>query len=331
MDVHKLISVIVPVYNVEEYLEECLESIKHQTYTDIEVILVNDGSTDNSKEICEKYCRQDNRFKLINQENQGLSEARNVGVRESIGEYIYFVDSDDVIKVDILETLLSFMKDDVDIVGCNHSTNKEDLILQTSPNIVFQGNSSEAIASCLNYRGVTHFAWDKLYRRRILEQVPFLKGLIYEDLYSGIVTLRFIRKIIVLDTIGYYYRIRSGSIMRKKYSEKNLDIFKICDSILEAFKYDIMLSELSNFMFLVISQHVLFYRIKPSHLYYKIYQDYIAKYANIAKKSPEVLSSCRLLRWYLKCPKYFTSITFPLYLKFVPIAQYVKSKIRGNV
>ncbi|WP_455225091.1 glycosyltransferase family 2 protein, partial [Granulicatella sp.] len=77
-----MISVIVPVYNVEEYLEECLDSIKYQTHKNIEVILVNDGSTDNSKEICEKYCRQDNRFKLINQENQGLSEARNVGVRE---------------------------------------------------------------------------------------------------------------------------------------------------------------------------------------------------------------------------------------------------------
>ena len=73
-----MISVIVPVYNVEEYLEECLDSIRKQTYTNIEVILVNDDSTDNSKEICERYCRQDNRFKLINQENQGLSEARNV-------------------------------------------------------------------------------------------------------------------------------------------------------------------------------------------------------------------------------------------------------------
>ena len=244
MDVNKLISVIVPVYNVEDYLEECLESIRQQTYTDIEIILVNDGSTDGSKEICERYCAKDSRFKLVNQENQGLSEARNVGVRESIGEYIYFVDSDDVIKVDILETLFSFMKDDVDIVGCNHSTKKEDLIQHTSPNIIFQGNSSEAISSCLNFRGVTYFAWDKLYRRNLVEAVPFLKGLIYEDFYTGMVTLKYIRKIIVIDTIGYYYRIRSDSIMRKKHSEKNLDIFKICDSLLEAFKNDIMLSKL---------------------------------------------------------------------------------------
>lgn len=118
MDVHKLISVIVPVYNVEEYLEECLDSIKYQTHKNIEVILVNDGSTDGSKEICELYCKNDSRFKLINQVNQGLSEARNVGLQESVGEYIFFVDSDDVIKVDILETLLIFMTDNVDIVGC---------------------------------------------------------------------------------------------------------------------------------------------------------------------------------------------------------------------
>ena len=331
MDVNKLISVIVPVYNVEDYLEECLESIQQQTYTDIEVILVNDGSTDGSKEICERYCAKDNRFKLINQENQGLSEARNVGVRESIGEYIYFVDSDDVIKVDILETLFSFMKDDVDIVGCNHSTKKEDLIQHTSPNIIFQGNSSEAISSCLNYRGVTYFAWDKLYRRNLVEPVPFLKGLIYEDFYTGMVTLKYIRKIIVIDTIGYYYRIRSDSIMRKKHSEKNLDIFKICDSLLEAFKNDIMLSKLSEYMFLIISQHVLYYRIKPNHLYYKTYQDYINKYANIAKKSSEVLKSSRLLRWYLWSPKYFIRVIFPLYLRYISIVQYVKSKIRGNV
>ena len=93
-----MISIIVPVYNVEEYLEECLESICKQTYTDIEVVLVNDGSTDGSKEICEKYCRQDSRFKLINQENQGQSAARNNGVSFSTGEYITFVDSDDVIS-----------------------------------------------------------------------------------------------------------------------------------------------------------------------------------------------------------------------------------------
>ena len=101
-----MISVIVPVYNVEEYLEECLESIRQQTFTDIEVILVNDGSTDGSREICEQYCEKDSRFRLINQENQGQSVARNRGVKESVGQYIMFVDSDDVINTSVLAVLL---------------------------------------------------------------------------------------------------------------------------------------------------------------------------------------------------------------------------------
>lgn len=124
-----MISVIVPVYNVEEYLEECLESIREQTYTDIEVILVNDGSTDSSRQICERYCEKDNRFKLINQENQGQSVARNRGVKESIGEYIMFVDSDDVININVLEVLIPYMKTEVDIVECRMTRKKKNSIL----------------------------------------------------------------------------------------------------------------------------------------------------------------------------------------------------------
>ena len=119
MKLEKLISVIVPVYNVEEYLDECLESIKRQTYKNIEVILVNDGSTDNSQEICERYCQQDPRFHLINQENRGLSGARNRGIQESTAEFITFVDSDDIIKDDMLYQLIEKMdSEDIDIVEC---------------------------------------------------------------------------------------------------------------------------------------------------------------------------------------------------------------------
>ena len=124
-----MISIIVPVYNVESYLKECLESIRHQSYTDIEVILVNDGSTDSSKEICERFCQADSRFRLINQENKGLSAARNRGVKESVGEYIMFVDSDDVINTKVLEVLLPCMKTDVDIVECRLTINKEEFYL----------------------------------------------------------------------------------------------------------------------------------------------------------------------------------------------------------
>ena len=116
-----MISIIVPVYNVEEYLEECLESIRKQTYQDIEVILVNDGSTDDSQAICEHICQTDKRFRLINQKNQGQSVARNHGVKESIGEYIMFVDSDDVVSLGLLEQLMKYMSNGIDIVECDRT------------------------------------------------------------------------------------------------------------------------------------------------------------------------------------------------------------------
>ena len=104
-----MISIIVPVFNVEEYLEQCLDSIQSQTYKNIEVILVNDGSTDGSKEICERYCESDIRFRLMNQTNQGQSVARNRGMHESTGDFLTFVDSDDVIKEDMLEQLMKIL------------------------------------------------------------------------------------------------------------------------------------------------------------------------------------------------------------------------------
>ena len=312
-----MISVIVPVYNVEEYLEECLESIRQQTFTDIEVILVNDGSTDGSREICEQYCEKDSRFKLINQENQGLSEARNVGVRASVGEYIFFVDSDDVIKVDILETLIPFMTENVDIVGCDYSSKKEDLTLQTTPDIIFKGNSSEAILNCLHYGAVRAFAWSKLYRRNIVEEVLFPKGLIYEDIYTGVANLKYIRNIVVISSIGYYYRRRSDSITGKKHSEKTLDIFKICNLLLEEFSNHKLLAYIGRFNFLMIIDYFAYHKIQPSHDSYKMYLSHIEKYANIAKESSEVLKSCRVLRWYLRFPKYFSRYIFILYFKYV--------------
>ena len=189
-----MISVIVPVYNVEKYLEECLDSIKNQTYSAIEVILVNDGSTDSSKEICEKYCKQDSRFLLTNQENQGLSAARNKGVEISTGEYIVFVDSDDIIKTNYLEKLMQYMAEDVDIVECIFTVKKMEFLDENieTTTIIFEGDSNKAVKffphHTLNVNAVT-----KLYRREIVEAVPYIEGVFYEDVYSGIGMLKYIR------------------------------------------------------------------------------------------------------------------------------------------
>lgn len=310
-----MISVIVPVYNVEEYLEECLESIRHQTFTDIEVILVNDGSIDSSRQICERYCEKDNRFKLINQENQGQSVARNRGVKESIGEYIMFVDSDDVINTSVLEVLLPYMKTDVDMVECRSSINKEEFFLNRTSTIVFEGNAKEAILNCIAIKEVKFCAFTKLYRREIVEKIPFLEGYIYEDVFTGINYLKYIRKIIVVDFIGYYYRIRPNSTMTKPFNEKDLDIFKVGNQLIDSFKDDEnMLPYIGYFMFYIGHGHYLKDGINKKNPYVDLYEDFIRKAAFIAKQSKEVVRKYRLLRLYLIAPKYYTTITHPIYI-----------------
>ena len=309
-----MISIIVPVYNVEEYLEECLESIRQQTFTDFEVILVNDGSTDSSKEICERFYQQDSRFKLVTQANQGVSIARNRGVRESIGEYIMFVDSDDVIKANILDVLLSYMKEDVDLVECNLVRNQEELHKNKPIRVIFEGNSTAAIIKCIALKEVNYSPCAKLYRREIIEKVPFLEGVIYEDVYTGINFLKNIRKMLVVDLTGYYYRFSSNSIMTTSFNEKNLDIFKVGNQLIESFQDDAyLLPYIGYFMFYLGVSH--YYRdgITKKSPCVCLYENFIKESAFIAKQSQEVVRKYRLLRLYLIAPKYFLMITHPVY------------------
>mgnify|MGYP000414204018 CR=1 FL=1 len=284
-----MISVIVPVYNVEEYLEECLDSIQKQTYTNIEVILVNDGSTDGSKEICEWYCEKDSRFKLVNQENKGLSGARNRGMAESKGQFISFVDSDDVLKEDMLEQLMKQMtSEDIDIVECWHTNEKHELDLPSlkDAKIIFQGNGQEALVSLCKDNIVRLNAWAKLYRREVILNFPFLEGLFYEDVYGGIGILKYIRKIVKINYIGYYYRVRSGSIMNREFNMKNLDLFTICDKVERLYKEDLeLLPYIHRRLFHLVLMHVVDYHIFKGNPYKEKYVEYLNRYAKSSSRS----------------------------------------------
>ena len=313
-----MISIIVPVYNVEEYLEECLESIRKQTYQNIEVILVNDGSTDGSQAICEHFCQTDKRFRLINQKNQGQSVARNHGVKESIGEYIMFVDSDDVVSLGLLEQLMKYMSNGIDIVECDRTEAIQCLNEEKKDIHVKEFDSNEALYQCFHH-GVSWSPVAKLYRREIVEKVPFLENLIYEDFYTGIVSLKYIHKMRKINYIGYYYRYHTSSTMNQKYSEKNLDIFKVGEKLLEEFREDNWLPYVGNMLFLVGIGHFKKYNIRVGHPYYQLYVDEINKYAKIAKKSSDIFNSSKLLRWYSYSSKYFFSLYYPLYLRYLDI------------
>ena len=284
-----MISVIVPVYNVEEYLEECLNSIQHQTYTDIEVILVNDGSRDGSKEICERYCQQDSRFHLINQENKGLSGARNRGMTESRGEFITFVDSDDVLKEDMLEQLLKHMtSEEMDIVECWYTNDQKEIEIPSPENvkIIFQGNAQEALVSLCKDNIVRLNAVAKLFRRQVIVNFPFLEGLFYEDVYGGMGILKHIHKMVKIDYIGYYYRVRSGSIMNREFSLKNLDLFTICDKVEHLYDGNAdSLPYVHRRLFHLVLMHVVDYRIFEGNPYQEKYVEYLNRYAKSSSRS----------------------------------------------
>lgn len=309
-----MISVIVPVYNVETYLEECLDSIQNQTYTDFEVLLVNDGSTDGSQAICERYCKENRRFHLLNQTNQGLSAARNKGVEISTGEYIVFVDSDDIIKTNYLEKLMQYMTEDVDIVESQFTVSNEEFLAKSfkEPSILFEGNSQEAVKiftkHVLNVNAVT-----KLYRRSIVEAVPYIDGVIFEDVYCGIGMLKYIRKIIKIDYKGYYYRQRQASIMHRTFTPKNLDIFTVSDKLLEMYSdREELLPYIASFLVHLATMHYQDY-IRKGNPYAKVYNQKLAEYVAITKKNPEVAKSSRMIRLYNLCPRYYNTILFPFY------------------
>ena len=179
-------------------------------------------------------------------------------------------------------------------------------------------DSNEALYECFNH-GVSWSPVAKLYRREIVEKVPFLENLIYEDFYTGIVSLKYIQKMRKIDYIGYYYRYHTSSTMNQNYSEKNLDIFKVGEKLLEEFREDNWLPYVGNMLFLVGIGHFKKYNIRVGHPYYQLYIDAIHKYAETAKESSDIFNSSKLLRWYRYSPKYFFSLYYPLYLRYLDI------------
>ena len=239
------ISVIVPVYNVEKYLKECLNSILNQTFSNIEIICVNDGSTDSSRKILEEYKRQDCRIKIVDKENGGLSSARNAGLKVAEGEFISFIDSDDWIDTRMLEKLYKSMTEyNTDITICAvHQYDEQKQAIDDSNKyytLGFFDNSFDNRA--FNYKDTKPFimdvcvmAWNKLYRKSLIDKykAQFPDGLIFEDgPFFFSIFFKTNRVSIVRDFL-YYYRInRKGSIVQKA-GKKYLDIIDIAELMLE--------------------------------------------------------------------------------------------------
>lgn len=224
-----IISVIIPVYNSKNYLECCLESVINQTFKNLEIIIVNDGSSDGSKEICELYAKKDSRIKLINQENQGVSAARNKGLDIAQGEYIGFVDSDDFVKQDMYEKLYKLITDNkADIAVCaveeinTHGKKKSSSTDSNSKTFLF--DTKEAVECILSGKFLTMYSVNKLYRRELFKDIRYKIGVIYEDTILSTQIFAKSKKVVYNSQVLYYYVRNPDSITLQKFSPKDMDI-----------------------------------------------------------------------------------------------------------
>ena len=220
-----LISVIIPIYNVENYLERCLNSIVHQSYPYMEIILVDDGSTDNCGKICDEWQKKDKRIKVIHKENGGLSDARNKGIDIATGEYISFIDSDDWIDLETYEISVQKMKEcQAQIVAFNVCWVYEGKEYTPDLSAEYEVmNSEQAILTTVGNTKVRTTAWNKLYRADLIGTFRFLKGRLNEDEFFTFRILDKADKIVYLHRECYYYFQRSNSIMGK-YTLQRLDM-----------------------------------------------------------------------------------------------------------
>lgn len=216
----KLVSIIVPVYNVEQYIEQCIKSMINQTYNNCEFIFVNDGTKDNSVDIIKKYMKKDHRIKLKEQENSGVSSARNLGLKESCGEYIVFVDSDDYLETDFVEYMLTLIaKDKCDFAFSTKIFKRDDDIQEKD--IVEKVITSEDAVATLLSPDVTVGCWNKIYRKKFLDdnEITFSTSLFYgEGLQFILDCSNNANKVAISNKKIYYYRKNNVNSATTKYN-----------------------------------------------------------------------------------------------------------------
>ena len=230
---NKKISVIVAVYNTEKYIEKCLRSLLNQTYQNLEIIVVDDGSTDNSKEVLKKYSHNDKIKLIYNKKNSGLSYSRNVGLENAMGDYIGYIDSDDYVDLDYYEKLMqAIIENKADIAICDMK-------------IVDEETNTEVISKCCNSdkfnvynvvnNGLAASACNKLFKKELISKYKFADGKVNEDIAVVIPTIVEAKKISYANTY-YYYVQRGGSIQNSGFSDKRFDIFYGVKTTLERIK-----------------------------------------------------------------------------------------------
>lgn len=286
-------SVIIPCYNTEKYLKQCLDSVINQTFKDIEIICVNDGSTDSTLQILEEYAQKDNRIKVVTQNNKGLSGARNTGLENITYEFCYFLDSDDYIETNLLETAFNILNNyqiDYYIFGSKvFIEDEKDLIQDTTSMNEYLRIKFNGIRNAIFDVGQNQniHVWNKIFRTRIIKEnnIHFIEGLLYEDIFFTWYYFFLSKKIYFDQNIFHHYRMHSNSIMEKTTLNKS---------------YDSAVSHLYNW-------HELFVRVsKNKDLFNKNYRNLIILLRNYRRRTIEMSPSedrdkiCKLAKNYKK-------------------------------
>lgn len=221
-----LISVIVPIYKVDKYLDRCIESILNQTYSNLEIILVDDGSPDNCPKMCDEYAVKDSRINVLHKKNGGLSDARNAGMAVAKGELISFIDSDDYISTDFFEVLYKAMiTEKSDIVECSVVKFYEDnhFDVYSDDNKISSYLTVDALSALISEDPFHQHVWNKLYKTELIKDIPYAVGKLNEDEFWTYQAFGNAKKITKINKTMYYYFQRNGSIMGTGYNLRRLD------------------------------------------------------------------------------------------------------------
>ncbi|MYY64573.1 glycosyltransferase family 2 protein [Lactobacillus salivarius] len=233
------VSVIIPVYNVRKYLRRCIESVLEQNFDDYEIILVDDGSTDGSEEICNLYKNKHDRVRVYHKENGGLSDARNYGIDKSKGKYLAFIDSDDYIAYDYLSTLYTMIVKNQVKISCvsSHKVKTDELAFskEVDTDEVDVLSNINTLKRVFKRDDVSVSAWGKMYDRELFNEIRYPKGKLYEDLYTTPYLIEKSEKVALSRSKKYYYYVRKDSITKRTISNKDYSIFEALQNLVDYF------------------------------------------------------------------------------------------------
>lgn len=287
-----LISVIVPVYNVEKYLDRCVESIVNQTYKNLEIILVDDGSPDNCPQMCDDWAKKDSRIKVIHKENDGLANARNSGIEICTGDYVLFVDSDDYIDLDMVEFLNDLaIKYNADVSRCGFYTLVESSEIETSnknDGEIKIYNFSERMKDLMSGNHISGVAWNKLYKNDIIKTHLYNKADgCSEDIMHNFRVYLDVDKTAFCDEPKYHYLIRNNSITNSEFGDGAFAIIRAKQIMIDYFKEDDDLYQYAVNSFITSAFVVLTGCIRNDYFGEKYYEliDLMKKYYCFVMKS----------------------------------------------